>query len=336
MKNHYSFPDNNPFPVIEINYNGNITYMNPAAKKIFPNLESSGIKHPFLAGILQTIKSTKNNYEICELLIEKRYYEQIIIKVESIKKIRVYSHDITESKIFQIALNKRTKELEASNRELKAFSYSISHDLRTPIRSIDGYAAILINEYSGKLDSTARRYLNNIRQSGLKISTLIDDLQRLFKISTSEYKPKKCNLSLMVESIAESLKQTQPDRNAKFLINDNISTNCDESLIKIALTNLIENAWKFTSKNKNTRIEFGTGIINGKKTYFIKDNGIGFDMKYADKIFVPFNRLHNNNDISGTGIGLSIVERIIKRHGGSIWAESNPGIETIFYFTINI
>jgi PAS domain S-box-containing protein len=243
--------------------------------------------------------------------------------------------EITNLKMIEEILKLRTRDLIASNKELEAFSYSVSHDLRTPLRSIDGYSKILNDEYSGKLDNTASEYLNNIRKSSTKIALLLDDMQRLFKITSSEFKPQKCDLSFMVKSIRESLIKSQPDTNVEFLIKENITANCDENLIRIALTNLIENAWKFTIKNKNAKVEFGVKKINGVDTYFIKDNGIGFDMRYVDKIFEPFSRLYNNKDIPGTGIGLSIVDRIIKKHNGSIWAESSPGIGTTFYFALN-
>jgi len=228
----------------------------------------------------------------------------------------------------------RTAQLENANKELESFSYSVSHDLRSPLRGIDGFSLALLEDYHDKLDETGRDYIDRIRTATLKMDRLIDSLLRLSRISRIEMNFEEVNLSFIVQEIANSLTETDSSRNVSFLIPENIITSGDPNLLKIVFENLLSNAWKFTSRNDTTVIEFGTFRENSKTVYFIRDNGVGFDMKYVDKLFSAFQRLHSEKEYPGVGVGLSTVQRIIRRHHGDIWAKSQLNEGTTFYFTL--
>lgn len=261
------------------------------------------------------------------------------------KGYRGISKDITERKKTerQIArLNdelenkviERTKMLRIANKELEAFSYSVSHDLRAPLRSIDGFSQALIEDYGESLDDIATNYLSRVRSAAQRMSTLIDDMIKLAKVSRTELTKKRISLSDIAQSILDSLAEMEPDRETEIIVQPNLHVMGDENLMKVALQNLLENAWKFTSKKDVTRIEVGVKSRENETVYYIKDNGAGFDMNYAKKLFTPFQRLHKESDYPGTGIGLSTVQRIIHRHLGKIWAEGSPGEGAEFCFTM--
>lgn len=228
----------------------------------------------------------------------------------------------------------RTAELKAANKELEAFSYSVSHDLRAPLRAIDGFSRALLEDYSEQIDETGQNYLNRVCAASAHMAQLIEDLLNLSRLSRSEMRYQTVNLSKMAGGIAEKLKENEPERTVKFSIEKDVTAKGDERLLRIALQNLFDNAWKFTSKRENAEISLGK-TRNGEKTeYFVCDNGAGFDMAYADKLFGVFQRLHTTKEFEGTGIGLVTVQRIIHRHGGSIRAEAEVGEGAAFYFTL--
>jgi PAS domain S-box-containing protein len=226
------------------------------------------------------------------------------------------------------------RKLEETNKELNAFSYSVSHDLRAPLRSIDGFSMALLEDYQGKLDDTGRNYLNKIRAAAQHMGLLIEDILKLSRISHVEFRRESIDLSKTVQSIAETLQQSNPDKDMKITIQEGIVINGDLNTMQIALTNLLDNAWKFTGKQKQPSIEFGMTLQEGQKVFFIRDNGAGFDMAYTGKLFGAFQRLHSADEFPGTGIGLATVKRIITRHGGRIWAEGEVGKGAVFYFTL--
>ncbi len=228
----------------------------------------------------------------------------------------------------------RTAQLENSNRELEAFAYSVSHDLRSPLRSIEGFSLALLEDYSGKLDERGRDYLTRVRNATVRMGHLIDDLLKLSRVTRSEMNRERINLSSMVRTIAESLRKQHPDHPAEFIIADGLAAHGDERLLTVALENLISNAWKFSEKSSQIVIQFGILEKNGEPAFFVKDNGVGFDMHYAGKLFNPFQRLHRTDEFPGTGIGLATVKRIISRHGGQVWIESEEGKGTTVYFTL--
>lgn len=258
---------------------------------------------------------------------------------------RGIAKDITERKKTELQIARmndelentvveRTKMLRIANKELEAFSYSVSHDLRAPLRSIDGFSQALIEDYGNELDEIAQNYLSRVRSAAQKMSTLIDDMIKLAKVSRTELAKKTISLTEIAESIAEMLREQDPDRTARFHIEENLVVTGDKNLMKVALQNLMGNAWKFTSKAEETIIEVGKTTIKGETVYFVRDNGAGFDMNYAKKLFTPFQRLHKESDFPGTGIGLSTVQRIIHRHLGKIWAEGDVGKGAVFYFSM--
>jgi light-regulated signal transduction histidine kinase (bacteriophytochrome) len=234
----------------------------------------------------------------------------------------------------EAALKSRTKELEASNRELEAFSYSVSHDLRAPLRSLSGFSQAILEDYSNKLDSKGQEYLEHIRTSSQLMGRLIDDILTLSRVTRSSMNREKVNLSKLAEQVADELKRGQPGRAVEFRIKPDIEGYGDENLLKLVLDNLMGNAFKFTAKTDHPTIEFGHTEENGEGIYFVKDNGAGFDMQYANKLFTPFQRLHSEAEFPGTGIGLASVQRIIHRHGGRVWAEGKVGKGASFYFTL--
>jgi PAS domain S-box-containing protein len=243
--------------------------------------------------------------------------------------------DISDRKQAEEDLKKYTADLEMANRELEAFSYSVSHDLRTPLRTLDGFSEMVIMDYGEKLDETGKDYLNRIRKASQTMSRLTEDILKLSRITRADMRRDEVNLSEMAGSIADELKVAQPGRQAEFIIASDIIVNGDKALLQILLRNLMENSWKYSSQRLNTRIEFGVSHQEARTVYFIKDNGIGFDMKYADKLFQPFQRLHTDKEFPGTGIGLATAQRVIRRHWGEIWADSEVGKGTTFYFTLS-
>ena len=226
-------------------------------------------------------------------------------------------------------------ELDVTNKELESFSYSVSHDLRAPLRGIDGFSQALLEDYSDKLDTTGKNYLERIRAGTQRMGLLIDDMLKLSRVTRAEFKRESVDLSKMVSEIILMVRQNNPARDVKVIIQKDIVVDGDSHLLEIAMTNLIDNAWKFTGKTKNASIEFGTERTDGKPVMFIRDNGVGFDMTYVDKLFGVFQRLHKADEFVGTGIGLATVKRIIIRHGGEIWAEGEVEKGATFFFTLS-
>ncbi|MGD8640039.1 MAG: ATP-binding protein [Gammaproteobacteria bacterium] len=230
-------------------------------------------------------------------------------------------------------VEQRTAELSDAIEELEAFSYSVSHDLRAPLRAINGFSQALEEDYAKQIDETGNDYLQRIRQGTEKMSNLIDALLTLSRISRHSIKRKTVSLDQIAENILQQLQELDPDRKIDLNIEKGISAYGDEYLLRIVLQNLLGNAWKYSSKIQTPRIEFGYFERNSSKIYYIRDNGAGFDMKYYNKLFDAFQRLHGN-EFEGTGIGLATVRRCIRRHNGRIWAESDVNNGATFYFTL--
>ncbi|MFQ5619758.1 MAG: PAS domain S-box protein [Rhodospirillales bacterium] len=229
----------------------------------------------------------------------------------------------------------RTAELEAANKELESFSYSVSHDLRAPLRTIDGFSRILLEEHGDSLDDEGRGYLQRVRAGSQKMGRLIDAVLQLSRLIRGDLKRKKLDLSKIVDSIVGELKESQPDRDMRFKIARGVTAAGDEQLIKVALQNLLGNAVKYTGRKDQARIEFGVTNGDGRNVYFVRDNGAGFDMSYVDKLFAPFQRAHGESEFEGTGIGLATVQRIINRHSGTVWAEAEVDNGATFFFTLS-
>jgi signal transduction histidine kinase len=235
-------------------------------------------------------------------------------------------------------LENLNRELEATNRELEAFSYSVSHDLRAPLRSIDGFSQIILEDYADDFDEEGRDYLGRVRAASQRMGRLIDDLLGLSRVTRGNMERKRVDLGALASEVAEELREAKPERKVEFSAQKGLEVWGDPRLLRVALVNLIGNAWKFTEKEPEARIEFGQDEELSRKgrvpVYYVRDNGAGFEMAYASKLFGAFQRLHKEDEFEGTGIGLATVQRVVHRHGGSIWAEGEAGRGATFYFTL--
>lgn len=232
-------------------------------------------------------------------------------------------------------IGERTAELEEANKELKSFSYSVSHDLRAPLRAISGFSQALKTDCWDSLNESGRNYLSRVIAAGRRMDNLIEDMLALFRISENPLQRKRIDLGKMAREILDQLARNEPERSAEWSVTLPLDAEGDPGLLHAVLENLLGNAWKYTSKQHAAYIEFGSGLDEaGRTVYVVRDNGAGFDMKYADRLFKPFQRLHREVDFPGTGVGLATVQKIIRRHGGRIWAESVPGEGASFFFTL--
>jgi len=245
------------------------------------------------------------------------------------------SRDISDRKRAEAALVRANEATEAANRELEAFSYSVAHDLRAPLRGIDGFSLALLDDYSEKLDEDGRRYLRRVRASAQHMAQLIESLLSLARITRGEMRSQQVDLGELAEGTIERLKASQPDRSVEFLTGKGLIATGDSRFLAIVLENLLNNAWKFTRDQPKARVEFDCVRQDGQAVFFVRDNGAGFDMAFASKLFGVFQRLHTSAEFEGTGIGLATVQRIIRRHGGRIWAEGQLGVGATFYFTLD-
>ncbi|MRR39039.1 DUF3365 domain-containing protein, partial [bacterium] len=214
----------------------------------------------------------------------------------------------------------RTAELQAANSELEAFCYSVAHDLRIPLRGMNGFSRIILERYGDTLDEEGKDYLDRLSAASIRMGQLVDDLLHLTKVTRAEMRRGTVDLTAMAEEIAADCRHTQPERRAEFAIQAGMVATADENLLRIVMVNLLANAWKFTAREPVSRIEVGSTERDGKTEFFVRDNGVGFDMAYVGKLFGPFERLVSVNEFEGTGIGLATVKRIVERHGGMVWA----------------
>jgi len=259
--------------------------------------------------------------------------------VESEAEIRVLNHELQVTNTsLEERVDQRTRELANTNQELEAFSYSVSHDLRAPLRTIDGFSLALSEDYADKLDDTGRDYINRVRGGVQRMGLLIDALLQLSRVTRAEIQSERFDLSQVATLVFGELSALDPGRHVELVAQPGVLAIGDPRLLRIALENLMGNAWKFTSKTPNARLQFGaepgTGEHAGTTVYFVRDNGAGFDMQYVDRLFTAFQRLHGDRDFKGSGIGLATVSRIIRRHHGSIWAEGQVEQGATFYFTL--
>jgi PAS domain S-box-containing protein len=251
--------------------------------------------------------------------------------IRDVTERRQAEHEIEE---LNATLQRRATELEVANRELESFSYSVSHDLRAPLRTIDGFSQALLEDYRDQLPRDAQHFLERVRVAAQRMAKLIDDLLELSRISRIPVERHPIDVSALAKSIAEELRQADPQRKVDFDIAPHLKANGDPELLRIAMQNLMNNAWKFTSRRPDAKIEVGSNNGKGPRVFHVRDNGAGFDMAYANKLFGAFQRLHAVTEFPGTGIGLATVQRIIHKHGGRVWAESVVDQGATFYFTL--
>jgi light-regulated signal transduction histidine kinase (bacteriophytochrome) len=232
-----------------------------------------------------------------------------------------------------VELIKANEAAEAATRELESFSYSVSHDLRAPLRSIDGFSQALLEDYGATLDEQGKGYLKRVRSATQHMARLIDDLLRLARVARVEMAHDEVDLAAMAREISGQLQREQPQRKVEVVVPETLVVHGDGRLLRVVMENLLFNAWKFSAKQPLARIEVGVHA-DGERAYFVKDNGAGFDMKYVDRLFGPFQRLHTADEFEGTGVGLATVQRIVRRHGGRIWADAEVGKGATFSFTL--
>jgi signal transduction histidine kinase len=254
---------------------------------------------------------------------------------EMLDQIQVQNTELEQARAdLEKRVELRTRELAAANKELETFSYSVSHDLRAPLRAIDGFSNALLRDYTARLDEQGRHYLERVRAGTQRMSQLIDDMLGLARVSRRELVRRKVDVSEIARHVAGELSKQQPARDVRLEIAEGLTVHGDPHLLTIAFENLLGNAWKFTGKKEGGCIEVGKTMNGSEKAFYVRDNGAGFDMAYADKLFGAFQRLHSPADFEGTGIGLATVQRIVSRHGGRIWAEGAVGQGATFYFTL--
>jgi len=254
--------------------------------------------------------------------------KDIIARREAEEQVK-HLNSVLEDRVFQ-----RTAELEAANQELASFCYSVSHDLRAPLRRIEGFSRLLNDTVQDKVDGQTQHYLQRIGAGAQEMARMIDSFLRLSRATQGELHVEIVDLSAAVKALYRDYREREPERQVALNLQDNVSAPVDRHLFNMLLNNLFDNAWKYSSQVDRAEIHFGFDEVDGERIYYMSDNGDGFDMQYADRLFAPFSRLHDSENFEGVGIGLATVQRIIHRHGGRIWAESSPGAGTTFYFVL--
>jgi signal transduction histidine kinase len=316
---------------------GAVLLISLVAAQLVSRVSRRAISEPITdLAALATRLSTDRDYSVRvttagqgELAVLISAFNEMLAQIQERDQSLQDSHALLEQRVQQ-----RTEALNASNQELEAFCYSVSHDLRSPLRSIDGFSQALLEDLGGSLDETSADYLVRIRAATQRMGTLIDDLLNLSRITRTELTLKQVDLSALARAIVADHATAQPSRAVVSVIGEGFEATGDPRLLRQVLENLIGNAWKFTSKVPEARIEFGASTSGEETIYFVKDNGAGFDPAYAGRLFGVFQRLHAMTEFPGTGVGLAIVDRIVKRHGGRVWADSIVGRGATFYFTL--
>jgi signal transduction histidine kinase/HAMP domain-containing protein len=338
IKHLASFPQMNPAPVLETDLSGRVTYHNSAAmavlERLGPEAQMSDLLPGDLEDIIAATREKKEKFFFREVSIKDRIFGQNIFFAEPFNLLRIYNLDITERKRAEEKLQDTLVELESSNKELEAFSYSIAHDLKAPLRAIHGFARILLEEHAASLDEEGKRLLDVVSQNALRMSELIEDLLSLSRVGLQKLELRPLNLASMVKWQVEELQVKDRSRDLQLILKDLPLAYGDPVLLEQVMANLLDNAVKYTKDRERSVIEVGGWIENNQNIYYVKDNGVGFDMSYADKLFGVFQRLHTEREFTGTGVGLAIVRRIVTRHGGRVWAEGKVDEGATFYFSL--
>ncbi len=281
----------------------------------------------------------ENSKESCEVRLQKDGEDPLFVYVKAMGltvkgRCNFVMVDITERKKAEEKLKARTQELESLNKELEAYSSAVSLELRTPLRSVQRFGEIILEDHAKELSEAVKDYLQRVISASHRMDQLIHALLKMSRLTRRELRGRTVYLGAMAKAIAGELRRKDPRRKSTFVINENVAVKADMSMLEVVIENLLDNAWKFTSKHPSAKIEFGTVRRDGKDVYFVRDDGAGFDMAYSDKLFLPFKRLHPDSEFPGVGIGLAIAQRIVMRHGGRMWAEGAPEKGATFYFTL--
>lgn len=339
------------YAIITLNLDGEVTTWNAGAERIKGYVSSEIIGRPFVllygddggrcARELATAAAVGRAEDECWIVRKdgSRFWANVVItRIDDPNGVAtgfgIVLRDMTERKLHESELQAKNLALEAAVRELDAFSYSVSHDLRAPLRAIAGFSRILLEENSAIVDPQSRQYLHLVRDNAMQMGQLVDDLLAFSRLNRTQMKRQRVKTAALAEQVA--LEQQLDGRKVEVAIGPLPDIIGDPGLIKLVLGNLIGNAIKFTQKRSNPQIEVGARKIGRDQIIFVRDNGVGFDMRYADKLFGVFHRLHRAEDFEGTGVGLAIVQRIVERHGQHVWAEAEVGKGATFYFTVEV
>ena len=352
-----SFPALSPYGIIEIGCDGSVRFVNPAAITTLAQLGLDPDARQFLPGTPEELVLLRSLCEQTpqtqELHLGKATFLRVVAAPPGGDSLRVYALDITDRKKMEEALwkseeairalnadleervHRRTAELEAANKELEAFSYSVSHDLRSPLRSIDGFSQAFLEDFGSAVPEEGREDLERVRRATQRMGRLIEDMLLLSRVTRREMHVQETDMSALATDVAEELARDDPQRDVEFSIEPGMTAMGDPQLLRIVLVNLLGNAWKFTSKHEQAHVSVGTvRDPEHGPAFFVRDDGAGFDAKYKEKLFVPFQRLHAQEEFPGTGIGLATIQRAVRRHGGDVWAEGEVDRGATFYFTI--
>jgi PAS domain S-box-containing protein len=301
-----------------------------------------------LAVFVEAVRKETGSQAETEIAALGQQARDLAVSVEAVREMTLLHSDsriaaLGQSGMVTSRLNEelersvleRTRQLEAANRELEAFCYSVSHDLRAPLRALDGFSQELLARYADGLDEQGKHYLRRVRVGTQRMSDLIDDLLKLSRVTRSEMRSERIDLTALAEAVFAELREHEPGRKVNFTARPGLSAEGDPPLIRVVLENLLGNAWKFTSKKPEAEISFDRTEVTGRPAFVVRDDGAGFDMAYAGKMFGAFQRLHSDREFTGTGVGLATVQRVLRRHGGDVWAEGTVGRGATFFFTLH-
>ena len=334
-----SFPMLNPNPIAEVDFAGQVNYLNPAAELLFPDLRERGAEHPWLHDWETVVSALRKNGAkeiVREVNVGERWCQQTVHLVEGSQLIRIYGMDITKRKRAELETKDGEKQLEYALKELESFSYSVAHDLRAPLRAIDGYARQVLKKQGDKFDQDTLDKFNVIRSSTHLMGQLIDDLLTFSRLGRKEISIAVLDMDILMKDAWKEVQASDPERKIKYTVESMPPCYGDRALIKQVLINLLSNAAKFTKYKDAAEIVVGGRAEGNEIVYYVKDNGVGFDMAYYDKLFGVFQRLHSTDQFEGTGVGLATVQRLIHRHGGRVWAEGKVDEGACFYFALNM